>query len=114
MKWVLLFSLTMLLPMHSLAEIYQWVDEQGQMHFGSVPPRLQEPYQPGDISRNATPSHGSIIQQARANIPSKQRKFRTTNTAEHRRNPRATETPCGGMAAEKGAIAASGSIPAGA
>ena len=54
MKWVLLFSLTMLLPMHSLAEIYQWVDEQGQMHFGSVPPRLQEPYQPGDISRNAT------------------------------------------------------------
>jgi hypothetical protein len=49
------FSLLLAYATASLAEIYQWVDAQGQVHFGSSPPRLQVPYKQGEISR-ARPS----------------------------------------------------------
>lgn len=34
------------------SEVYRWVDDNGQVHYGNVPPALQEPYRPGVLSED--------------------------------------------------------------
>lgn len=44
--------LILFFPLLSHGEVYRWVDENGQIHFGSVPPKSQKPYDPGEIQDN--------------------------------------------------------------
>jgi len=37
------------LPLVAQCEVYRWMDENGQVHYGSVPPTAQKPYKPGDF-----------------------------------------------------------------
>lgn len=45
-QYIVIFLL--FLPVFANAGIYRWVDENGQVHYGNVPPMQQKEYRPGD------------------------------------------------------------------
>lgn len=47
---IVVLILILLFPVLSHGEVYRWIDDNGQVHFGNVPPRVQEPYKPGEIT----------------------------------------------------------------
>ena len=55
---------SLLLPFLAYGEVYQWVDEKGQIHFGNVPPRQQGPYKLGGYK------HGTPQSPPTVNVPS--------------------------------------------
>lgn len=60
---VMRFAVVLLLlifPMLSQGEVYRWVDEKGQVHFGSVPPNKQNPYKTGALQENGTSQEAEI------------------------------------------------------
>ena len=44
-----------LLPWLVYGDVYQWVDKDGTVHFGSIPPQQQEKYNAGDIKYHSAP-----------------------------------------------------------
>lgn len=44
---------SLLLTFSAYGEVYQWVDEKGQVHFGNVPPGQQGPYKLGGYDQNS-------------------------------------------------------------
>lgn len=43
-------KLLFVIPVIAHCEVYRWVDENGQVHYGSVPPKIQEPYKAGGLT----------------------------------------------------------------
>ena len=44
------------MPWLVYGDVYQWVDKDGTVHFGSIPPRQQEKYNAGDIKYHSAPT----------------------------------------------------------
>ena len=47
--WLLLIGLCLTLP--ALADVYQWTDAKGRIHFTDTPPKLLSPYRLGELER---------------------------------------------------------------
>ena len=43
------------MPWLVYGDVYQWVDKDGTVHFGSIPPRQQEKYNAGEIKYHSAP-----------------------------------------------------------
>ena len=52
---ILLFSLVLLLPVCSFAEIYKWVDEEGVVHFTNEMDEVPLKYRPDRVSTKPSP-----------------------------------------------------------
>ena len=44
-----------LLPLHAHGGVYQWVDDNGHVHFGNIPPHQQNEYKVGEIELQSAP-----------------------------------------------------------
>jgi hypothetical protein len=66
----------LLVPVLSQAGVYRWVDEKGQVHFGSVPPQPQSPYKVGDNEADTgkQQNHAKTRQAPSTNPPAKDEK----------------------------------------
>lgn len=58
--------LLLVFPLLSHSEVYRWVDENGQVHFGSVPPKQQKPYKAGEIKNNDK-KRKAVVKQNKSN-----------------------------------------------
>ena len=58
---------SLLLPMLVYGDVYQWVDEKGQVHFGNIPPKQQGPYKLGGYG-NVSPNSAST-QNMQSGVP---------------------------------------------
>lgn len=51
MRNILIFFL-LFVPLFAQGGVYRWVDENGQIYFGSVPPKMQKPYKAGELKQD--------------------------------------------------------------
>ncbi len=64
------FVCSLLSPPLALGEVYQWVDEQGRVHFGNVPPKQQDVYRLGEINIMPLPRQVPEDSSAASTLPS--------------------------------------------
>jgi len=55
MKKYLLIIGFCLFPWLAHGGVYQWVDKDGRVHFGNIPPQQQEEYKTGNIKHHSPP-----------------------------------------------------------
>ena len=77
--------LFLIFPLLSHGEVYRWVDENGQVHFGSVPPKIQKPYKAGVTDDDQNNKTGARQDQVKQEVKAKAQTDQT-NQAEAKKN----------------------------
>lgn len=57
--WLLLLGLCLTVP--AVADVYQWVDSDGRVHFTDTPPKALSPYRLGELKRPSSRPGKKVI-----------------------------------------------------